>query len=388
MKKNKNIISMIGIIFSIVLVLSFYGGTNFYIAKRLYQGIILLFSDINIWVYAVVYIFIALSIIIGFAPHSFRIKKIMNIIASFWLGIYVYLLIFFLIADIMILFGRVARIIQSPMPLTTRFWSALIVILLTIVIMIYGKFKATQIKYISYDIKLKDFVLSDKIKIVMIADLHLGASDCEKNLPKIIRDINCLEPDIVCMVGDIFSDDINLIRNPAIVMDLFRSIRATHGVYACLGNHDGGLTFNEMLTFLKQSNINLLNDEHIVIDGQLVLIGRLDARPIFGFDGFERTGIADVMASVNSRLPIVVMDHNPSHIDEYGNKFDLLLFGHTHKGQMFPLNLITNTVHNVNHGYYQKDIGSPHIIVTSGVSTWGPPIRIGTYNEIVSITLR
>jgi hypothetical protein len=82
------------------------------------------------------------------------------------------------------------------------------------------------------------------------------------------------------------------------------------------------------------------------------------------------------------------MEHNPSHIDEYGSEADLILAGHSHRGQMFPGSLVTRAMFTVDYGYYQADANSPHVIVTSGVSTWGPPMRVGTNNEIVSITLR
>lgn len=374
-------------LFGVLFILLFVAGANFYIAMRIYQGITLIFPYISVWIYAVIYIFTMLLVIMGYAPHSYKIKKSINGFASHWLGSFVYLLILFIIADILLLLGSVAQIIPSPMPPDVRFWSAIIVVLLTAALMAYGKYRTTKIKHVSYDIGLNHSALSGGLKIAMIADLHLGASNCEKNLPKIIQGINDLEPDIVCMVGDIFSDDINLVRNPAAVMEIFRSIKSTYGVYACLGNHDSGLTFAEMLKFLEQSNIRLLNDEHTIIDNRLVLIGRVDASPLFGFDGLKRADISDVMASVNTNLPIAVIDHNPSHIGEYGNEFDLLLFGHTHKGQMFPGNLLIDSMHTMNHGHYQKDADSPHIIVTSGVSTWGPPLRIGTNNEIVCITL-
>jgi len=64
-----------------------------------------------------------------------------------------------------------------------------------------------------------------------------------------------------------------------------------------------------------------------------------------------------------------------------------MLAGHTHRGQIFPGNLITNAVFEVDYGYYQKDADSPNVIVTSGVGTWGMPMRVGSNNEIVSIIL-
>jgi len=256
--------------------------------------------------------------------------------------------------------------------------------------MLYGKYNATRIRHVSYDIQLKKPVVADGIKVVLIADLHFGYSTAEKDLPRIIKGINDLEPDLVCIAGDIFNDDIKLMRSPETAVDLLKCIKATYGVYACLGNHDGGRTFPEVLDFLGKSNIMLLNDKLIVIDERFALVGRLDSSPIGGFGGLKRTDITNVMASasIDQGLPVIVIDHSPSHLEEYGHEFDLLLFGHTHRGQFFPMNLITKSIFTVDYGHYQKDPLSPHAIVTSGVSTWGTPIRIGTSNEIVSITIR
>jgi predicted MPP superfamily phosphohydrolase len=86
-------------------------------------------------------------------------------------------------------------------------------------------------------------------------------------------------------------------------------------------------------------------------------------------------------------MPVIVMEHNPARIGEYGGEVDLILAGHSHRGQMFPGSLITRAMFAVDYGHYQKDADSPHVIVTSGVSTWGPPMRVGTNSEIVVITL-
>ena len=200
--------------------------------------------------------------------------------------------------------------------------------------------------------------------------------------------INSLEPDIVCIVGDIFNDDYFAIRNPAAASALLKSIEAKYGVYACLGNHDGGKTLNEMLAFLERSNIKILNDEYVIIDERLALLGRLNPSPIGGAGNLQRKNTADILAAIDVGLPIVVMEHNPSAIDQYGGETDMILSGHSHRGQIFPGNFITKAIYPVHYGYYQKDEDSPHVIVTSGVGTWGMPLRVGTNNEIVSITLR
>lgn len=81
------------------------------------------------------------------------------------------------------------------------------------------------------------------------------------------------------------------------------------------------------------------------------------------------------------------MDHTPLSIEQYDERVDLVLSGHTHRGQIFLGSLITNAIFTVDYGYYQKDNLSLHVIVTSGVGTWGMPMRVGSNCEVVEIEL-
>jgi len=338
-------------------------------------------------IYALIYIFFALSLIMDFLPLPANFQWIISWIGSYWMGIFVYLLLFFLVTDLVIFIGRKVKIIPTPLSQRIRFMASLVAILLTVGFVSYGIYNASQIKYASYDIQTKEATLSSGMKIILISDLHLGAVNSEKRLERIVNNINKLEPDIVCMAGDIFNDDYKAIRNPEKAMDLLKSIKTKYGVYASLGNHDAGKTFDNMMDFLEQSNIKLLTDEYVIIDERLALFGRVDPSPIGGFGEIKRKDITESIASLNTNMPIVVMDHTPTKLEQYDGRIDLVLSGHTHKGQIFPGNLITNAIFDVDYGHYQKDAASPQVIVTSGVGTWGMPMRVGSNNEIVSIHL-
>jgi predicted MPP superfamily phosphohydrolase len=379
---------MVRMIFAVIIMLTFYTGTNYYVARKICQWLGSFITHINIKVYAGIYILFILSMLSVFLPISSGVKRIISYVGSLWMGIYIYLLLFFFIVDMVVLFGCLVKLIPAPVPQRIRFYAGLIVILLAVGMVVYGKYNANQIKSVSYDIQMKKKSLPDGMKIVLISDLHLGAVNSEKNLSKIFSRINNLEPDIVCIAGDIFNGNIYALRDPSGTLDLLKSINAKYGVYACLGNHDGGKNFKEMTRFLEESNIKLLNDEHVTIDDRLVLTGRVDSSPIGGFDGLKRKNFADIKASINTDLPVVVMDHNPLNMGQYGNEIDLILSGHTHRGQIFPANLVTRVMYIIDYGRYQKDGDSPNVIVTSGVGTWGMPMRIGSNNEIVVISLR
>ena len=370
-------------IIAILAVFAVFGGANYYAARRLYQWLYLLFPNINIRIYIGIFIFLALSIILGFLRFPFGIIRFMNVLSAYWMGIFMYLVFFFLIADVVTLAVHLIK----PETSNIRFYTGLAVILLTCGFTSFGLYNANQIKTVKYDIQLKDFLLND-MKIVLISDLHLGGVNSEKNLKDMVDSINKVKPDIVCIAGDIFTDDFKLLQNPEKAASLFKSIESIYGVYACLGNHDGGPTLDLMMNFLKENKIKLLNDEYVIIDERLALFGRLDSSPIGGSGELKRHNISTAITSVSKEKPIIVIDHNPANIKEYGNETDLILSGHTHYGQIFPGNLMTKMIFTVAYGHYQKDENSPHVIVSSGAGTWRTPMRVGSKNEVVVVTVK
>jgi len=201
----------------------------------------------------------------------------------------------------------------------------------------------------------------------------------ERRFEKTVREINALSPDIICIAGDIFDSDLGAVRDRGRVKELFLSLEAP--VYAVLGNHDAGSTSGAMLELLREGGVRVLNNEYEVIDDRFVLYGRPDGSPIGGYDGILRSGDIPVLTG----LPMVVMDHNPAYIREYDGLADLVLCGHTHRGQIFPGELITGSLYVCDYGYYRASGASPHVVVSSGAGTWGPPMRVGTSCEIVTI---
>jgi hypothetical protein len=361
--------------FIFIGILLFYGGTNVYIGKRLFGWLAMLFPSLSGVVFAVLFTLIASSLFLGFLPLPLGVRGVMRWVASYWMGLYVYIMIFFLIADMVVLIGR--------LPSGARFYTVPGAVLLSVGIICYGVVNANKIITVTYDIPMDR--MAGEMTVVLLGDLHLGEPNNDRRLERTVQGINALNPDIVCLAGDIFTGDYRSLRDPEGMIGLMRSIEAAYGVYAVLGNHDAGDTFPEMMDFLERSGVTVLKDETAVVDGRLILLGRLDASPIGGFGGLRR---AEEVSLPALDLPVVVMEHNPAHIGEYDGIAGLILTGHTHRGQIFPGGLFTKALFAADYGYYQKDAGSPHVIVTQGAGTWMLPMRIGTRNEIVGITLR
>ncbi len=354
---------------------------HYYIARRWYTALSPRFPRLRRWHLVAGLMTPAVLMMLGFArsmlPLPGWLKQGLGVLFAYWMGVFIYLLLFTLLAEFTLLAVRLCHRHSA----TLRLAVTAVAVVLALSTAAYGFIHACQIQVTRYTVPV-EADLSD-LKLVLVSDLHLGAVGSESRLETVVEEINRQNPDVVCIAGDFFDSDFGAINDPDRVAELWRSVESTHGVYACPGNHDAGETAPHMLDFWQQCGITLLNEAYTVVDNRLVLVGRADARPIGRAQGRERGAMEDIYIGDGS-LPVVVMDHNPAHIDEYAGKADLILSGHTHQGQVFPAMLVTDLIYEVDYGYYRQENG-PQVIVTSGAGSWGMPMRVGTDHEIVCI---
>jgi len=366
------------------IMLSILGTSFYYVGRKIYRWLRLIVPGSHIQIFTGICVFFTLSIVLGFLPFNIGVKKIVVWFAFFLIGLFVYFLLFFILSDIVLLAGKILRLIPSPTPQNFIVIAGWIALAGVAGMASYGVYHASRINQASYTVQIEKESSIKNLNIVLIADLHLGYLNDDKWLAKIVDKVNALEPDIVCIAGDVFNDNFNALSNPTEAARSLQKIKSVYGVYACMGNHDGGKTFDEMLRFLEQGNVKALLDEYAVVEDKFIIIGRKDSSPI-GKQGEARKAINYVTEGMNKNMPVIVLDHNPANIKEYGNGIDLILAGHTHKGQLFPANFITRLLFDVDYGYYRKDKDSPHVVVTSGAGVWGPPLRTATDNELARI---
>jgi len=100
----------------------------------------------------------------------------------------------------------------------------------------------------------------------------------------------------------------------------------------------------------------------------------------------KRASLENIMENINRNLPVFLMDHQPSKLEDAMHAgADLQMSGHTHNGQFWPGNLIVSAMFELPYGHLKK--GETNYIVTSGLGLWGPKYRIGTKSEVVVINL-
>lgn len=255
-------------------------------------------------------------------------------------------------------------------------------LLTAILIVVYGFIRTKYIKTKSYEVILGN---KNKVyKIVLISDLHLGVFVGVNHVRKMVDKINGLNPDIVVIAGDIFNGDNGLLEDSGQLKEIskqFRRIHSKEGVYAVVGNHDPKANNKAFKSFLSNAKIKLLNNDTKILS-EINLIGRADdAHNI-------RTDMTDILLKADPDKPVVVLDHKPENIlDAEKHDIDLVLCGHTHKGQFFPITIFTRLANGKEffYGYYKH--GKTHSIITSGVGFFELPARLGSNNEIVDIKI-
>lgn len=301
----------------------------------------------------------------------------------YWFGlICVSSLIFFVIDSLIWIFGHIGT---SNISEKGKLLIGIGSIVLIVCCFIYGMVSANRIVHTTYEVKIEKKSTLDSLKIVMFSDLHLGYVNGQERVDRIVEQINQLQPDIVLIAGDFFDGNLQAISNPNQLIESFQQLSSTYGNYLILGNHDAGDTFLQMLSFIQDAGIEILSDEAILIDEAFYLIGRKDLSPI-GYQGtMPRADLSDLVSPEMASYPVIVMDHQPSPLSDY-QEVDLILSGHTHQGQLFPFSLVTKAFYEIDYGHLQA-VSGEQIIVSSGVGTWGPPLRLGTASEIVTINV-
>ena len=268
----------------------------------------------------------------------------------------------------------------------------LAIIIFTIIILgsVYGM---NHIELTEYNLTT-DKIDNKSYSILFISDVHYGTVQNTQLVKDSILKMNNLKPDIVLLGGDIVDERTTKDSMQEIFEELGK-INSTYGTYYIFGNHDrqpytsdyenGNRTFtdSDLNQSIEKNRIKILNDDKIIINNDIVLVGRSDAE---WEDSINRTDVNEILNESDLSKYIVVLDHQPVEYEENDQEgVDLQLSGHTHGGQVFPYGVIYNLSGRLNYGEYE--IGDMKQIVSSGLTGWGWPMRNEAKCEYVLINI-
>jgi predicted MPP superfamily phosphohydrolase len=346
-------------------------------------------------------VFLAIAIF----PSALLVRAYANVftgllyqVTAVWTGLFIYLFMAAILTWLIFGAGYLFRF--SPNMRVVSIGLVLLVVVVTSV----GMWRAKHPVVKRLDIKIENLPDCWRNRtIVQLSDVHLGVINGTGFLRRVVEKVNSLEPDLILITGDLFD---GMAGEFSPFPDLLNGLKASKGVFFVTGNHEGYLGLDGPLSVLKKTDIRVLNDEVVDLDG-LQIVG-------ISYPEYQRQNKARYLlkesGTFDSSRPSILLYHTPTNIEEDNKNrvdqqnraywspdttmtlakeagIDLQLSGHTHNGQFFPFEFLTRKIYNGYDYGLHKD-GRFHIYITSGTGTWGPPLRIGSSSEIVAIRLR
>ncbi len=258
---------------------------------------------------------------------------------------------------------------------------SLIMIAIIAGISLYNGVQLPRVKRLTIPIKNLPGQLSG-FSLVQISDIHIEAFNNPARIHKIVDTINGLKPDLVVFTGDLI--DGNVIKEKPLMEELKR-ISARYGVLAVSGNHEFYAGYNTFKKVTDYAGFRVLHNESVKIGNGLQVVGLEDDEGRRFHDGAP--DLDKAMKGCDPALPTILLYHRPLKFHEAVEKgVDLQLSGHTHAGQIPPMDIIVWFYYKYPYGLYKEK--DSYIYTSSGTDIWRTPMRLFSRNEIVYITLK
>lgn len=270
-----------------------------------------------------------------------------------------------------------------------KLYICIVSFLLTVSYLCFGWHTAYTVRTTNYSIDTDKEI--GELRIIQFADSHIGTTFDGDGFASYVDEMQAHNPDIVLITGD-FVDDGTTREDMFKSCEALSRFNAKYGVFFAYGNHDKGYyreesrgwTNTEFTQALTAAGVTILEDESILIDDRFYIVGRKDYSE--EQKGNYCMSMAELTDDLDDSKYIIVMDHQPHDYDAQANsKTDLVLSGHTHGGQLFPINYVGEWtgINCRTYGYEKRN--NTEFIVTSGISDWEIKFKTGCISEYVVI---
>ena len=321
--------------------------------------------------------------VIGLAVIFWKVLGYMNAII-----ILLHLTVFWLFAELIMLVVRNIR--KKPVQ---RYYAGGIAVVFTIIYLGIGWLQAYHVWQADYTVKTDKKVGS--LRVAMFADSHTGTTFDGEGLGTHLKEIEKQNPDVLVIVGDFVDEDTSK-TDMVNACRALKDVHTTYGVYFVFGNHDKGrygttrgYTGDDLVAELEKNGVTVLQDENVLIDDRVYLVGRQDASEELDFGG-SRMSVSELTKDLDPDKFSIVLDHQPREYDQDAAAgVDLVLSGHTHGGQLIPWVQLNEWFHlggdDRTYGTEQRE--NTNYVVTSGISDWAIKFKTGCRSEYVLIDI-
>lgn len=321
--------------------------------------------------------FIGASLRAWYSPRL--LVRVWYTISAVWLGLASYFLWASVLSWIVYGAARVLRLGWEPRMIAVCLFGA------AALVAVYGVVNASRLRVTRISVALPNLPQQWRDRLAaVVSDTHLGHVRNSRFIRRLVRKIASLNPDVVFLAGDLYdgtAGDFEKLAQPWTALTTPHSPPAvSHGVYYIAGNHEEFYGEAEYHKPLVRAGVRELNNQKVEIDGlQVVGVHYRDAAHP------DRYGAILRDAAIDRRRPSVLLLHAPVHLEvAEAAGISLQVSGHTHGGQFFPYTWIAGRVWGkFIHGLQR--LGGLLVYVSYGAGTWGPPMRVGTWPEIVLI---
>ncbi|WP_018078943.1 metallophosphoesterase [Thiobacillus denitrificans] len=251
---------------------------------------------------------------------------------------------------------------------------------------VYGYFEARVVRVERIRLRTTKlpaaFGPSSPLKIVQIADVHLGDLIGARQLRRIVAQIQALDADLLVSTGDLVDGQGDHLDG---LTRLFQELHPRFGKFAVTGNHEFFVGADRALDFTARAGFTVLRGEAASLAGVLTIAGVDD--PAGRWMGVPvRTDEKALLSALPRERFTLLLKHQPVVDRNSLGLFDLQLSGHTHGGQIFPFGLLVRIAYRTRNGLTSLTPHG-HLYVSRGTGTWGPPMRLGTPPELTLIEL-
>ncbi len=220
----------------------------------------------------------------------------------------------------------------------------------------------------------------DGKSIVVVSDTHFGLVNFKNFSKRVIKKIDSLTPHFILHAGD-FYDGPKVDTAP--ITRAWRTLAEKYPVFYAPGNHEHYGDYKQFIMSLKDANVKVLEDQMVIHEG-IQIIG-VDYRS--AGKKLETKAVLEGL-HIDRSMPSILINHPPSfHTEAMGSGTSLMVSGHTHRGQFWPINYIVWMIYK-KFIYGLHKVGEMYALTTSGVGTAGPPLRLFNTPEVVLITLK
>jgi len=372
------------------IVLTIVGGTHYYLYAHLVNGLGP-FSTPALWAIRALFILGAISfplLRVLSRNHVRRFTVLVDWLVVVWMGCVLYAFLLGLAVQVLGALGEWTGLLSVAAPLlgsSPPRSGVLLVVALTALCVTVGFVRAQALpRIVNLEVPLPHLPPSlDGFKLIQLSDVHIGTFARLARMRGMVEKVNSLVPDLVVITGDLVDEQASQL---APVEPILALLRARHGVLAVPGNHDFYAGIDEVVRRSATCGIRFLRNEKVTIAGALQIYG-IDDPMGARLRGGRSIPFESVLGTEIREQPSILLYHQPIRYPELAEMgVGLVLSGHTHGGQLWPLKYITRLFYPYVSGLFS--IGTSHFYVSRGTGTWGPPMRFGVPPEIVVIRLR